>query len=161
MSSIYYSEILEEIKNSLIASKKDVLSGLELCCSLLRGKINHYDWVGFYFSELATKNLQLKAFSGSPTEHTSIPFGKGICGQVATSNKPFMVPNVKEQDNYIACSINVHSELVVPLFYEEINIGQIDIDSDKLNSFSREDVLLLEACCNLISKTYGSSLLSL
>ena len=72
-----------------------------------------------------------------------------------------MVPDVKLQDNYIACSLEVKSELVVPLFFEGKNIGQIDIDSNKLNPFSNEDELLLEACCNLISKTYGKSLLSL
>ena len=38
---------------------------------------------------------------------------------------------------------------------------QFDIDSDKINPFTIEDELLLEACCDLISKTYGSSLLSL
>ena len=40
-------------------------------------------------------------------------------------------------------------------------IGKIDIDSNKLNPFSKEDELLLEACCDIISKTYGNSLLSL
>ena len=77
------------------------------------------------------------------------------------SNQNFMVPDVKYQDNYISCSVEVKSELVVPLFFEKKNIGQIDIDSDKINPFSIEDELLLEACCDLISKTYGSSLLSL
>ena len=70
-----------------------------------------------------------------------------------------MVPDVQDQDNYIACSIDVRSELVVPLFFEGKNIGQIDIDSNKINPFSKEDGQLLEACCDLISSTYGSSLL--
>ena len=72
-----------------------------------------------------------------------------------------MVPDVRKQDNYIACSIDVKSELVSPLFIEGKNVGQIDIDSNKLNPFSKEDELLLEACCDIISKTYGNSLLSL
>ena len=70
-----------------------------------------------------------------------------------------MVPDVQDQDNYIACSIDVRSELVVPLFFEGKNIGQIDIDSNKINPFSKEDEQLLEACCDLISSTYGASLL--
>ena len=107
------------------------------------------------------KELYLGPYVGEPTDHTIIPFGKGICGQVAESNSNFVVPDVNAQDNYIACSLDVKSELVVPLFLEGKNIGQIDIDSNKLNPFSKEDELLLEACCDLISKTYGNSLLSL
>ena len=88
--------------------------------------------------------LHLKAFAGIPTDHTEIPFGKGICGQVALSNKNFVVPNVQDQDNYIACDINVKSELVVPLFVDGINVGQIDIDSNALDPFDNNDALLLE-----------------
>ncbi len=37
------------------------------------------------------------------------------CGQVAMSNQNFVVPDVKAQDNYIACSFTVKSEIVVPI----------------------------------------------
>ncbi|MGA1775597.1 MAG: GAF domain-containing protein [Flavobacteriaceae bacterium] len=155
------SHVLKELEALFFESKSSVKQGLEACCSLLRERYDHYDWVGFYFADFKSKTLHLKAFSGQPTEHTSIPFGKGICGQVAVSNQNFMVPDVQEQENYIACSISVRSELVVPLFYKGKNIGQIDIDSNQKDPFSSEDEQLLEACCALISETYGSSLLSL
>ena len=70
--------------------------------------------------------LKLAQFSGKPTEHTIIPFGKGICGQVALSNKNFVVQDVTEQDNYISCGWEVKSEIVVPIFKNNENIGQID-----------------------------------
>lgn len=89
---------------------------LRLVCELLRNEVNHYDWVGFYFKNKDKAELLLKAFAGEPTEHTVIPFGKGICGQVAVSNENFLVDDVAAQDNYIACSINVKSEIVIPLF---------------------------------------------
>lgn len=161
MSSLGSTEVLKEITTILKASKIDILNGLNKCCHFLEENIPHFDWVGFYFADFQKKNLNLKAFSGKPTDHTTIPFGIGICGQVALSNKNLVVPDVKVHDNYIACSLDVKSELVVPLFLEGKNIGQIDIDSNKLNPFSKEDELLLEACCDLISKTYGNSLLSL
>lgn len=161
MSTTAYKRVFDEVKAILKHSHKDVLEGLENCCILLRTRFEYYDWVGFYFADFKTETLQLKVFSGTPTEHTSIPFGKGICGQVAVSNKNFMVPDVQMQDNYIACSIDVHSELVIPLFYEGKNIGQIDIDSKKIDPFSKEDEQFLMDCCNLISTTYGTSLLSL
>ena len=88
--------------------------------------------------------MHLEAFAGEPTDHTVIPFGKGICGQVAESNQNFVVPDVKAQDNYIACSITVKSEIVIPLFKDGKNIGQIDIDSHKIDPFTKEDEDFLE-----------------
>ena len=55
-----------------------------------------------------------------------------------------MVDDVKAQDNYISCSIHVKAEIVIPLFKEGINIGQIDIDSNTISPFSKKDEDLLE-----------------
>jgi len=117
---------------------------MEQICELLRSSVSYYDWVGFYFADHTTRTLHLKAFAGEPTDHTVIPFGKGICGQVAESNSNFVVPDVNAQDNYIACSITVKSEIVVPLFKDGKNIGQIDIDSNTIDPFSEEDERFLE-----------------
>lgn len=113
-------------------------------CELLQSSIEYYNWVGFYFANEAERTLHLKAFAGEPTDHTVIPFGKGICGQVAESNANFVVPDVMAQDNYIACSITVKSEIVIPLFKDGKNIGQIDIDSHTIDPFTEEDERFLE-----------------
>lgn len=116
-------------------------------CKLLKAEVSYYDWVGFYFKNGDKNELKLGPYAGAPTDHTIIPFGKGICGQVAVSNKNFVVPDVKAQDNYIACSITVKSEIVVPIFVDGKNIGQIDIDSNTLNPFSKKDEEFLEFVC--------------
>ena len=113
-------------------------------CQLLTDSVSYYNWVGFYFANHETQTLHLGPYVGVPTDHTVIPFGKGICGQVAVSNSNFVVPDVSAQDNYIACSFTVKSEIVVPLFVNGINIGQIDIDSHELDPFSEADERFLE-----------------
>ena len=113
-------------------------------CELLSNSIDYYNWVGFYFANQETKTLHLGPYVGATTDHAIIPFGKGICGQVAISNENFVVPDVAAQDNYIACSFTVKSEIVVPLFVNGENIGQIDIDSNVLNPFTTEDERFLE-----------------
>ena len=55
-----------------------------------------------------------------------------------------MVEDVKAQDNYIACSINVKAEIVIPLFKNGVNVGQIDIDSNTADPFTQKDVDFLE-----------------
>jgi len=89
----------------------------------------------------------LGPYAGAPTDHSIIPFGKGICGQVAVSNQNFVVPDVKAQDNYIACSISVKSEIVIPIFVSGENVGQIDIDSNTLDPFTPSDEEILEFVC--------------
>ncbi len=127
----------------------DKLQGI---CELLKAEIPHYDWVGFYFRNGKKEELKLGPYAGAPTDHTIIPFGKGICGQVAVSNANFVVPDVAAQDNYIACSITVKAEIVVPLFVDGENIGQIDIDSNTPDPFTEADERFLEFVNLEISK---------
>ena len=138
-----HSELKTNCLN-ILSEGQTVEKRLTSICELLKAAISHFNWVGFYFANPETRTLHLKAFAGTPTDHTVIPFGKGICGQVAESNSNFVVPDVKAQDNYIACSLDVKSELVVPLFKNGQNIGQIDIDSHAIDPFSEEDERLLE-----------------
>lgn len=123
-------------------------------CQLLSDFISYYNWVGFYFANHETKTLHLGPYVGAETDHTIIPFGKGICGQVAVSNNNFVVPDVSAQDNYIACSFTVKSEIVVPLFVNGENIGQIDIDSHVIDPFTEEDERFLEFVNQEVSKLF-------
>lgn len=140
-----------EITSNPIISREEKLLKI---CELLSNSIDYYNWVGFYFSHPETQNLHLGPYVGAETDHTVIPFGKGICGQVAVSNANFVVPDVAAQDNYIACSFTVKSEIVVPLFVNGENIGQIDIDSHVLNPFTEADERFLEFVNEEIAKLY-------
>ena len=125
---------------------------LKMICDLLKEKIDCYDWVGFYFLNEDKKKLILRCFAGKPTEHTEIPIGKGICGQVAKTAKTIIVDDVSKEKNYISCDIEVKSEIVVPIFVNCKNIGQIDIDSNKLNAFNENDESFLKQINESISK---------
>ena len=124
---------------------------LQAICDYLESKIAYYDWVGFYFKNGDKEELKLAQYTGEETEHTIIPFGKGICGQVAVSNQNFVVQDVTAQDNYISCGWKVKSEIVIPIFVEEENIGQIDIDSHTANPFTEADEQLLEYICKKVA----------
>lgn len=127
---------------------------LKNLCQFLSNSIIYYNWVGFYFANHDTKTLHLGPYVGAETDHTIIPFGKGICGQVAESNANFVVPDVSAQDNYIACSFTVKSEIVVPLFVNGINIGQIDIDSHVIDPFTEADERFLEFVNEEVAKLF-------
>ena len=143
-------KIIEITSNTTLSRDEKLLN----VCKLLNENIEYYNWVGFYFANHETKTLHLGPYVGAETDHTIIPFGKGICGQVAVSNKNFVVPDVAAQDNYIACSFTVKSEIVVPLFVKGENIGQIDIDSHVLNPFTEADENFLEFVNQEIAKLF-------
>lgn len=138
-----FDSLKPQVSTILSDKKQSILQRLEAVCSLLESSIDYYDWVGFYFADHDKQTLHLEAFSGAPTDHVTIPFGKGICGQVAISNEDFVVPNVQDQQNYISCGIDVKSEVVIPLFKDAINVGQIDIDSHVIDPFTEDDVVFL------------------
>ena len=144
------TDILKIKIEQIILLKENIEFKLQQICDLLESDVSYYDWVGFYFKNGDKKALKLAQFTGEETEHTIIPFGKGICGQVAVSNKNFVVQDVSEQENYISCGWKVKSEIVIPIFVNNENIGQIDIDSHTPNIFTSKDEELLEFVCKKI-----------
>lgn len=143
-----------EIKTIVSKNQLSTDERLLKICELLETNISYYNWVGFYFKNGDKDELKLGPYVGAPTDHVVIPFGKGICGQVAVSNQNFVVPDISAQDNYIACSITVKAEIVVPIFVHGENIGQIDIDSNVADPFTEADERFLEFVCKAVAKMF-------
>ena len=146
-----FEKLKPEVETIVLNSKKTVNERLLNICELLEKHVDYYNWVGFYFRNGKKEELILGPYVGAPTDHTVIPFGKGICGQVAVSNQNFVVPDVAAQDNYIACSFTVKAEIVIPIFVNGENIGQIDIDSNTPDPFTEKDERFLEFVCSKVA----------
>ena len=121
---------------------------------LLKSEISHYDWVGFYLLDSQNNQLVLGPYTGTTTDHTHIPVGKGICGQVAASKKTMVVQDVTEQDNYLACSMDVQSEIVVPILKNGQFVAEIDIDSHAYAPFTTKDEQFLSAIAEKFSELF-------
>lgn len=137
---------------AILAQSKDITEAKQTICDLLQSELPAYDWVGFYMVDGDKEELVLGPYAGKPTDHVRIPFGKGICGQSAVSQDTFIVDDVTKESNYIACSIDVKSEIVVPLFKDGRMIGQIDIDSSKPAAFNAADEAFLKNICAMIAE---------
>jgi len=118
---------------------------LQQICDLLFEEIDGYDWVGFYIVDPEKeRELVLGPFAGEPTDHVRIPFGKGICGQAAETEKTFIVDDVNAENNYLSCSIHVKSEIVLPIFRNGKVIGELDLDSHETGRFTEKDESFLK-----------------
>ena len=145
---------------TLVATVREIVASeetardekLHAICTLLEREVAHYDWVGFYLVDPAReRELVLGPFVGAPTEHTRIAFGQGICGQAADTEMTFVIQDVAQETNYLSCSPEVKSEIVLPIFKDDELVGEIDIDSHELAPFSDIDNDLLELICNMVA----------
>lgn len=128
---------------------------LQAICELLDSSINVFDWTGFYLDDPDEERmLYLGPFVGEPTDHTRIPYGTGICGQAADTLDTFVVQDVSKADNYLACSIHVKSEIVVPIMKDDTFYGELDIDSHTENAFTPEIRELCEAVCSKVARLF-------
>ena len=126
-----------------------------LVCMQTLAEIEGFDWCGVY--RLQGETLVLDAYVGAPTDHTHIPVGKGVCGTAVAQNENQIVDDVRNLQNYLSCSLETRSELVVLIrdALESGNIlGQIDIDGHTVGRFGKPEEHLLEAVAALIAERW-------
>jgi putative methionine-R-sulfoxide reductase with GAF domain len=130
---------MEQIKRAG-ATKREVL--LDMVAAALKEQFEHYTGVYIYWLEGDT--LVLGPYRGRPTEHTRIPVGAGVCGRAARVKQTVTVDDVNADPEYLACSLETRSEIVVPILREGRVLGEIDIDSDIPAAFTEADRAFLE-----------------
>jgi L-methionine (R)-S-oxide reductase len=112
-----------------------------------------WDWSGIYL--LAEDTLVLGPRT-APVDHSRIGIGEGVCGTAVSENRNQVVEDVREVENYLACSIHTRSELVVLIRDQGKIVGEFDIDSDTVGAFTQEDEALLDEMGLLISGRVAS-----
>src|SRR3970040_2135364 len=70
-----------------------------------------------------------------------MPLGTGLCGTAAALRLPIRAPNVHLDPRYISCgdSVEVKSELVIPLVFKDRLVGVLDLESTEYNAFSAQE----------------------
>jgi len=152
--SMSITTILPDVR-SIIEKNVPRDEKLQAICELLDREVDVFDWTGFYLaSKTEEKMLDLGPFVGESTNHTRIPYGTGICGQAAETLNTFVIQDVSQSDNYLACSANVKSEIVVPLMKDGEFVGELDIDSHKKDAITPELRKLCEDVCKEIETIF-------
>ena len=113
------------------------------------GALPGYDWAGIYV--LHGQMLVLDAYVGASTDHTHIPVGRGVCGTAVAENRNVVVSDVRELENYLVCSLETRSEIVVLIRDGERILGQIDVDGHEVGRFLAEDEKLLQELATLLA----------
>lgn len=132
---------------------KDVI--LQKIAELLDREVPEFNWTGFYLSSATEERmLELGPYVGEATDHAKIPYGTGICGQAAETLDTFVVQDVSEADNYLACSVDVKSEIVVPIMKNGEFVGELDIDSHTKHAITDDHKSLCEWICKELETVF-------
>ncbi len=112
-----------------------------------------FDWTGIY--ELYPDNvLRLGPFVGSPTDHVFIGVGTGVCGTAVAEKRNQNIPDVRKITNYLACSTETRSELVVLIRSGDTIHAQIDIDSHQVAAFDDAAVVNVQRIADWLALRY-------
>ena len=140
-----YEELLPQIK-ALLSGESDEIANMGNICAALKEQFN-WLWVGFYI--VKDGELVLGPFQG-PVACTRIKKGKGVCGTSWLEEKTIIVPNVEEFPGHIACSSLSKSEIVIPVFKNQVVSAVLDVDSVDLDTFDEVDQKYLERIISLL-----------
>lgn len=115
-----------------------------------------FHWTGIY-ELFEDQMLRLGPFVGAPTDHVFIGVGNGVCGTAVAQGRNMNVPDVREITNYLACSTETRSELVVLIRDGEKIYGQIDIDSHRVAAFDEKTVAEVQRVADWLAGAYAAA----
>jgi L-methionine (R)-S-oxide reductase len=141
-----YKSLIPQIE-ALLHGEPDMIANLANICAALKEQFK-WLWVGFYL--VKDGELVLAPFQG-PVACTRIAKGKGVCGTSWQQEKTLIVADVDEFPGHIACSSASRSEIVVPLFYNNVVAGVLDVDSEHLAQFDEIDAKYLQQVVKLVN----------
>lgn len=120
---------------------------------LLHERNPRFAWTGIY--ELIPDNvLRLGPFVGTPTDHVFIGVGRGLCGSAVAQKRNLNTPDVSKVDNYLVCTPETRSELVVLIRRGDRIYAQIDVDSHEVGAFDDASVRMVECVADWLAEVY-------
>ena len=140
-----YKLVYQQIE-AMVPMEHDPIANMANIAALLHETFGWW-WIGFY--RVDGGSLVLGPFQG-PIACTRIPFGCGVCGTAWKRRETIIVPDVEQFPGHIACSALSRSEIVVPMFKDDIVVGVLDIGSKELSAFDQTDANWLEKIVALL-----------
>ena len=144
-----YVSLIPQIQ-ALVGDETNLVAILSNISAALKQQFGFF-WVGFYLVE--NDCLILGPFQGT-VACMRIVKGKGVCGTAWQTAESQLVPDVEAFPGHIACSTDSKSEVVIPIFKDNIVVALLDVDSHKYDDFSQTDLIYLEKLCNWLSSYF-------
>lgn len=128
------------------ANANEVLE--EVVDQLYRGR--GYFWIGIYLA--AGDQVIRQCFRGPVPPCHSFSLRVGNVGTAGQTGITKVIPDVSSDPTYSMCFLETKSELVQPIRIGSRILGVIDVESDRLDSFSSQERVLIEQTAKLLAR---------
>jgi sigma-B regulation protein RsbU (phosphoserine phosphatase) len=117
------------------------------------GSLIPYDAAGIYLIEFSPEDESPYVFKSRVIRGYKISFelieprlkmGEGFLGTVAQTGKAIISHDVSKDPRYFAAREQTRSEMVAPIISNDVVIGVFDLESDKLDAYSEDDLAVLQ-----------------
>ena len=81
----------------------------------------------------------------------TVPLGEGISGRVAATGQAIRLGDVRKEENYIATTPGIRSEICVPIKIGSRVLGVINAESTRINAFTADDERLLTTLASVVA----------
>ncbi|HSO13450.1 MAG TPA: GAF domain-containing protein [Anaerolineales bacterium] len=124
-------------------------------------KTFHYYYVAIFTVQENSSSLRFRASAAAPRKDRrkkkvalEVEIGQGLVGRAAAEGTRTLVPDVQKDTRYrfIDALPETRSEVAIPLKIEGRVLGVLDVQSDQLNAFHPNDLLILEALADTIAR---------
>lgn len=146
-----YRDLKAEIESVVKGETSVTARYATASCILAQAFRPRFFWTGFYVVDpLKERELVVGPYQGT-LGCLRIPFGKGVCGHVAATEEPIIVPDVHAFPGHIACDSATNSEIVLPVFDKDGQLAAVlDVDSTEPDAFDEIDREGLAAICEIL-----------
>jgi GAF domain-containing protein len=109
--------------------------------------------------DVGSREIAIIAWDGAePPAHPRFPLANGLNGAAVASRKRVVVQDVSADQRYLTTIGGTRAELIEPVLDESGKVvGTIDVESDRVNAFSRRDEELLSACASRLAWLWSRS----
>ena len=115
------------------------------------GSLIHYDAAGIYLIDAGDdenpyvfRARAIRGYDISELVEPRLKLGEGFIGRVAESARPIISADVSKDPQYFPARDSTRSEMVAPIISNDMVIGVFDLESDRLDAFSPDDLIILQ-----------------
>ena len=110
-----------------------------------------FHWVGLY--DVSDTHISAIAWTGADAPaYPTFPITHGLNGAAVAERRAVVVQDVSKDARYLTTFGATKAEAIFPVLSADGTVvGTIDVESDRVNAFTSEDVTFLQKCALLLA----------
>lgn len=149
-AELYEQMHMKSLQNDLLLETARMLSSSldlnEVLSDMIRAlkRVIDYDGVGIFLMKKGGARIEPRVWDGyfrpDSRERLSTKVGEGLVGWVIERGEGVYVPDTSADSRYVEARPETRSELVVPIKVGDKTIGAFNVESDRVDAYSEDDL---------------------